>query len=67
MSNSRLVHLSYLIPLLMTTTILLVNPIQTQAQPNSPEDSCFPVEPNSTTLMCTQGPEGAGPESDSNS
>ena len=66
MSNSRLVFLLHSIPLLMTI-VFLINPIQAQAQPNSPEDSCFPVEPNSTTLMCTEGPEGAGPESNATS
>ena len=53
MSNTRLNHLLYLMPLFMTA-VLLVIPFQAQAQPTSPEDTCFPVEPGAETLMCTE-------------
>ena len=53
-------------PLFMTT-ILLVVPFQAQAQPTSSEDTCFPVEPDAVTLMCTEGPESVGQESNSTS
>lgn len=66
MSNSRLVYLLYWIPLFVIT-VLLVTPIQTQAQPTSAEETCFPVEPDAVTLMCTEGPESGGQEANSTS
>ena len=66
MSNTRLTYLLYLMPLFMTT-VLLVIPFQTQAQPTSAEDTCFPVEPDAVTLMCTEGPESGGQEANSTS
>lgn len=66
MSNLNIVYLLYLMPLFITT-VLLASPIQTEAQPTSPEDACFPVEPGAATLMCTEGPASAGPESNSTS
>ena len=53
-------------PLFMTA-VLLVIPFQAQAQPTLSEDTCFPVEPGAETLMCTEGPESAGQESNSTS
>ena len=53
-------------PLFMTT-ILLVIPFQAQAQPTLSEDTCFPIEPDAVTLMCTEGPESVGQESNSTS
>ena len=49
------------------TTVLIVTPIQTQAQLTSAEDTCFPVEPDAATLMCTEGPESGGQEANSTS
>ena len=62
MLNPRLVYLLYLIPLFVTT-VLLIFPVQTQAQPASVKDTCFPVEPGAVTLMCRDGgPESGGHE-----
>src|SRR5688572_6474105 len=66
MSNTRLVYLLYLMPLFVTT-VLLVVPIQTQGQPTSSESTCFPVEPDAVTLMCPEGPESGGQEANSTS
>jgi hypothetical protein len=53
-------------PLFMTAVLLIV-PFQAQAQPTSPEDTCFPVEPGAETLMCTEGPASGDPEANSTS
>jgi hypothetical protein len=65
MLNTRLVYILFLMPLLMTTVPLAV-PIQTQGQPTSSEDTCFPVEPGAATLKCTEGAaESGGQEANS--
>lgn len=67
MSNTRLNHLLYLMPLFMTAVLLVFSPFQAQAQPTLSEDTCFPVEPGAETLMCTEGPVSAGQEPNSTS
>ena len=52
---------------LFVTTVLLIIPIQAQAQNTSSEASCFPVEPGAVTEMCTEGPEGGYQEENSTS
>ena len=59
MSNTRLVYILFLIPLLITAVPLVV-PIQTQGQPISSKDTCFPVEPGAVTLKCTEGAAESG-------
>ena len=66
MSNNRLAYLLYLMPLFVTNVLLII-PIQTQAQTTSSEVSCFPVEPGAVTEMCTEGPESGYQETNSTS
>jgi hypothetical protein len=66
MSNNRLAYVLYLMPLFVTT-VLLILPIQTQAQTTSAEGSCFPVEPGAVTEMCTEGPESGYQETNATS
>src|SRR6187399_2488707 len=66
MSNNRLAYLLYMMPLFVTTVLLII-PIQTQAQTTSSEVSCFPVEPGAVTEMCTEGPESGDQETNSSS
>ena len=54
-------------PLFMTTVLLVFSPFQAQAQPTLSEDTCFPIESDAETLMCTEGPVSAGQESNSTS
>ena len=67
MSNTRHAYLLYLIPLFVTTFILVI-PVQTQGQPTSAVDSCFHVEAGAETLVCGGGmPESGDQEANSTS
>ena len=62
---TKLVYILFLIPLLVTSTLVVV-PIQTQGQLTSSEDPCSPVEPDAVTLMCREGAaESGGQEANS--
>jgi hypothetical protein len=67
MSNTGLAYLLYLMPLFVTI-VLLVVPVQTQAQTTSAEDICFPIEEGAETFICREGmPESGGQEANSTS
>src|ERR1044072_2551308 len=62
MLNTNLIHFLCLITLFIATVNLIDSPIQIQGQPIASESNCFPVQPNSLTLICTDGPESGQDE-----
>ena len=62
MLNPNLTHFLCLITLFITTVSLIDPPIQIQGQPIASESNCFPVQPNSLTLICPEGPESGQDE-----